>query len=265
MATPSSHPSQEPLGRCPLLSLPTELRLKIYHYLLISDQYPPTLWIRRGYMPAPFPDPPDTPPASTSRFIPILETNISPTRRIPLATSLLYTCKDIYNEFLPLLYATITFSPIGMFDAFLARLLPFATAQIRTVRLLMERFHHEPEEGVAWPVLCAQVKSLVGVKRVEVVYRWGGDSREKVVRSLMRELVGMRGVVFVGVEDKEEEMLIRLLGEVEREVAAEKKMRRDGTDAAVHDNASKSRDEPPVYCPLSTMALQAHRGVHQVS
>ena len=66
-----------------------------------------------------------------------------------------------------------------MFEAFLACLSPFATANIRAVRLLMERFGHDPKGGMAWAVLCAQVESLMGVKRVEVVYRWNSDSRER--------------------------------------------------------------------------------------
>lgn len=90
----------------------------------------------------------------------------------------------------------------------------------------MERFQHEPEGGVAWAIFCAQVKSLVGLKRTEVVYRWCDGSREIVVRNSIRELVGMKGVVFVGNADEQEAAtLMRLFGEVERGVAAEREMR----------------------------------------
>jgi len=97
----------------------------------------------------------------------------------------------------------------------------------------------------------------------------GVMARERVVRNLSRELVRMKGVVFVANADKEEvAALMKLVGKVERELAAEREMRieqmvsakdmgveptqdgfevqRYGTDAAVHGDAVKSRYEHPI-------------------
>ena len=53
------------------------------------------------------------------------------------------------------------------------------------------------------------------------------------MKILLRGLVRMKGVVFVGNKDEdEEEALIRWLGEVRREVAAEEKTRRERIELA---------------------------------
>ncbi|CAI6315425.1 unnamed protein product [Periconia digitata] len=208
------------LNNSKLLSLPQELRLIIYHYVLTDPSNPnQTVEISRQ---------PLSPVKSSLRFPnPAIQFTISPPRNSPINTALLRVNSAIYNEALPVLYHSIRFAVVdlqGIFPLFLNSLPDANRALMRYAKLRIPASLYDvdmfPDPPVAtllfhWALTCAQVAKVEGLWDVEVeglrgIFEGGG----RLERGLLGPLARMKvKKVFCGGEAVDAERRLEAVGD----------------------------------------------------
>ncbi|KAF1845343.1 uncharacterized protein K460DRAFT_366220 [Cucurbitaria berberidis CBS 394.84] len=234
------------MGHSRLLSLPKELRLEIWRYVLTDPPFGKhVLCICR-----------ETPSSSSSskRFSnslykgsrpaqPQIKTAFQAIQVEPININLLRTNRLVYGEALPILYHSVKFWPQaleGIFPVFLEKLSPFARTHIRHIRLRIQ----ESTFGnlFPWAITCAQVAKLGDSLRVvEVEGNWPLPGSKCQQHRLLYPLLRIKAPKkFVGDHDVEfQQMMTKAAKELEA-----KALLRSAFTAA--DAAARAkRDEPP--------------------
>ncbi|KAF1969125.1 hypothetical protein BU23DRAFT_245995 [Bimuria novae-zelandiae CBS 107.79] len=170
---PKANKNNMPPKKCHLLSLPKELRLLIWSYVLTDPSLPrATLEIDRA---------PKAPSKTSLRFPhPCIRTTIQPARNTSISIDILATNDFIYREALPILYHSVTFAALdlqGIFMPFLSTLSSFAHSHIRFVKLRIPNAIYEtdplspcsqPMLLVNWAITCAQVAKIENLREVKI-------------------------------------------------------------------------------------------------
>ncbi|KAH7092925.1 hypothetical protein FB567DRAFT_158498 [Paraphoma chrysanthemicola] len=228
------------VGPSRLLSLPKELRLEIWQYVL-KDATRDKLVLRVHRRNQPF--------VSGKRFCnslyktsqgPEAATSFEQSPRSPLGVGLLRTNHVIYCEALPILYGSVIFciwDIEGIFPLFLERLSPFAQSSIRVIRLFVNQVFDRTSSIFYWALTCAQVARLAETLHiVEVQGTWPIAAHSKFIRrAILNPLVKLRvPKKFVNTVDSEmnyEDDFQRLLGNAAQELEAKADLRRALTTA----------------------------------
>ncbi|KAH7083344.1 hypothetical protein BKA63DRAFT_380699, partial [Paraphoma chrysanthemicola] len=223
-----------------LLSLPKELRLEIWQYVL-KDATRDKLVLRVHRRNEPF--------ISGKRFCnslykrstaPEVATSFEQPPRSPLGVNLLRTNHLVYWEALPILYGSIVFcirDIEGIFPLFLERLSPFAQSSICVIRLVVDQVYDKTSSIFYWALTCAQVAKLAETLRsVEVQGTWPIANHSKVIRrAILNPLVKLRAPkTFVDTANCRmtyEDDFQRLLGNAAQELEAKADLRRALTTA----------------------------------
>ncbi|KAJ4295543.1 hypothetical protein N0V90_007556 [Kalmusia sp. IMI 367209] len=156
-----------------ILSLPKELRLEIWKWVL-TDPSVPDLTVNIGRK---------APPPHQKSAIPRVTTWLQPGRNSPISLSILQTNRFVYEEALPILYKAIRFAPAdhqGIFPLFLGSLSSYARSLIFHIKLHVPRQIYDidifGDPGVPlfhWAITCAQIVKMNGqLKDVEVEGLW---------------------------------------------------------------------------------------------
>ncbi|KAJ4371461.1 hypothetical protein N0V83_004678 [Neocucurbitaria cava] len=229
-----------------LLSLPKELRLEIWRYVLTD----PSLDQRVLRIDRKLPNSSSTRRYSHSlskdgqKLPPPIKTAFEEPHAAPTNVNLLRTNWLIYEEALPILYHSVTFCPwafAGFFGIFLDKLSPFARSHIRYIKLYIG--DEAARSLLSWAITCAQVAQLSdGLRSVQLEGRWllsprSKSSRERLLYPLLKikapkEFIGVRRVEFQ-----------RALDEAAKELEAKTLVRKACT--AVDAMARVKQGEPP--------------------
>jgi hypothetical protein len=174
-------------SKCHLLSLPKDIRLKIYEYVLTDPS--------NSYLPVGIDRKPFSPCYKLARP-PIPELSFfHAERHSSVSLELLRTNRTVYEEALPVLYKSARFMPSdleGLFPLFLQTLSPFARSCIRNIYLCIPRagdvFRYDRSKPFFhWAVTCAQVAKLNGtVEQVEISGEW----------SIFESIVNRKAILF---------------------------------------------------------------------
>lgn len=162
-------------NKCHLLSLPKDIRLKIWEYVL-TDPSMPDLLIgidRKPFSPSYKLSRPPTPEL----------TFFHAERRNPISINILLASREIYEEALPILYESASFMPMdlgGLLPLFLNTLSPFARSCIRRIYLCIpkksptETFRRDCSKPIFhWAVTCAQIAQLNNtLEQVDIDGEW---------------------------------------------------------------------------------------------
>ncbi|KAF1956920.1 hypothetical protein CC80DRAFT_491788 [Byssothecium circinans] len=241
------------LYKCHLLSLPKELRLEIWTYVLTD---PSVLHLAVEITRAPL-----SPSKSSLRFPnPQLFTSLRPARNAPIGFNLLLANKFIYDEALPILYGSVKFAPLdleGIFPLFLDTLSPYGRSLIKHVKLRVpttiydiDLFGDPSSCLFHWAVTCAQVAKVEKLQDVEVE---GFDHHEsKRVRSgILNPLVKMKAKKIFNPPN--DHIAYMRLAEAQSELVAQASARRIRTaierfnrnDVAFKQNLSQTTSAEP--------------------
>ncbi|ORY12886.1 hypothetical protein BCR34DRAFT_286887 [Clohesyomyces aquaticus] len=263
-------------NKCHLLSLPADIRLQIYRYLL-TDTLTPKICVRIDRQPSQpyykFTRPPT----------PTLTLSLEPRPTTFPSLEILRVNRIIYEEALPVLYDSVKFVPVhldGLLPMFLSELSPHAKSCIRRICLTMppsavgmETHHDRCKNFTNWAVTCAQVALMGSLQEVEIhgdleLYRHRSDRR-----LLLRPLCKIRVPKLFIVDGKSLEdtrnynnLGQQMLLETKFDMDAEAEVRQQRTKAEAADRADRNRRlniEPTGHCNPSPSRPQ-RRGIDRV-
>ncbi|OAL52392.1 hypothetical protein IQ07DRAFT_370099 [Pyrenochaeta sp. DS3sAY3a] len=181
-----------------LLTLPRELRLEIWSYVLTDPSMTNlVLDIRLK---------PSAPSLPAKRYTNSLhKTNILESPGVctkfemPRSESInlhfLRTCRFVYEDALPTLYHSVTFclrDVQGILPLFLAPLSPFARSHIRYIKLSVRESSRCNNLSFYWALTCAQVAGLAGLRRVDVAGERSLTGSEYFKKSMLRPLLKIK-------------------------------------------------------------------------
>ncbi|KAF2116114.1 hypothetical protein BDV96DRAFT_598876 [Lophiotrema nucula] len=254
---------------CFLLSLPKELRLEIWKYVL-TDTSSDDLVVHIQRLPT-------TPCYKLERPLPPSFSITHEGRRsASISTSILRTSRFIYEEALPVLYNTTTFYPgdlEGLLPLFLKTLSPFAQSHIRRIKLrvpteeLLLEFQGDLSRPLFhWAVTCAQVAKLSSsLREVEVC----GDisllegKPHRRAKGVLHPLCKIKTLKVFTQDpnhlhsinrealDSVDSLFQRLLAEAEEDLRKAAKTRKERTEAEAEERAKRSleRERRRKECP----------------
>lgn len=200
-------------GKCHILSLPKELRLEIWTYVLTDPSVPD--------LAAEITRQPLSPSKSSLRFPhPHIQVTLNPSRNAPINLALLRANRLIYEECLPMLYTSVRFAPLdleGLFPLFLDTLPAYNRSLIRHARLRIpsaiydiDLFGDPSTYLFHWAVTCAQVAKVENLRDVEIDGFEEHESRS-VARGILNPLAKMKAAkIFRGIN--RERAKVGLLG-----------------------------------------------------
>ncbi|KAF2830522.1 hypothetical protein CC86DRAFT_378807 [Ophiobolus disseminans] len=218
-----------------LLSLPKELRLEIWEYVLNNPSDGRLVLRVMRHI--------GGPNTSSKRFsnslykhpsTPEIETTFETSPGSPIGVSLLRTNHLIYAEALPILYQSVSFCPWhleGIFPLFLDTLSAFAKANIRYIRMVPASGLLGSSSHFYWALTCAQVTKLddcVSLREIEVeTTDHVLGNRDLVKRAIMFPLLKIKAPkAFLG---KHTAQFQQLLTEAKEEREAREDFRRATT------------------------------------
>lgn len=231
---------------CHLLSLPKELRLEIWKYVL-SDPSVPDLVVRIRRQPS-------SPCYKLTRAPdPRIRTSLRPPRNCPINLNLLLVNRFIYEEALPILYGSVKFAPSdleGIFPVFLDSLSPSALPLIRHIKLSIPDslsdsylFGDISKPLFHWAITCAQVAKLNDTLRtVEVEGDMWAFEGPRNRRALLYPLCKIKAAKKWSVPN-EDAQFQRLLAEADEELKAKAKLREERTKAEAEERARRAERE----------------------
>jgi hypothetical protein len=236
-------------SKCHLLSLPKEIRLEIWRYVLTDPSTPELLVnIVRG---------PSSPYKRHPRPVgPNYKASLN--RTSPVNLNLLRVNRSIYKEALPVLYRDARFAPWdleGILPMFLDSLSPFARSSIRHMKLFLPQHVTSPAIRLDpsrpffnWAITCAQVAKLNGsLHSVEVEGDWSIFDIKGNRRAIIAPLLKIKGKktfthrpkCFEPAADFSNEFKV-LLTEVEQHLKATAEVRKQRTEADALDRAIRT-------------------------
>ncbi|PVH94303.1 hypothetical protein DM02DRAFT_196452 [Periconia macrospinosa] len=181
-------------GICYILSLPRELRLMIWRYVLTDPSVPDlTAQITRQ---------PLSPSKSSLRFPhPHIHVTLKPSRNAPININLLCVNHLIYQESLPILFHSVRFAPLdleGIFPLFLDTLPPYNRSLIRHAKLRIpasiydiDLFGDPSTCLFHWAVTCAQVAKVENLRDV-MIEGFENHESTRVARGLLNPLAKLK-------------------------------------------------------------------------
>jgi hypothetical protein len=245
------HDASGQWNKCHLLSLPKEIRLKIWTYIL-TDPSKPNLLVgidRKPFSPYYKHIKPPTPHL---RFF-------HAEHREPVSISLLLANHAVYEEALPVLYESVRFMPSdhgGLLPLFLEMLSPYARSCIRNIYLCFPK--QLPSDDLRrdrakrlfhWAVTCAQVARLNDtLTQIEVDGDWSVFEKTANRRGLLFPLCKIKAEkVFVpcgpGDNDAQDHNAAfqQLLVEAEQALKASATLREERTKAEAVERAERDK------------------------
>ncbi|KAF2468521.1 uncharacterized protein BDR25DRAFT_394777 [Lindgomyces ingoldianus] len=179
--------------KCHLLSLPREIRLEIYRYIL-TDTSAPSLLVkidRQPFLPC---------YKLTRSPTPKLKFSHEPRRSSPISLDILRANHFTYEEALPILYERAKFMPLhldGLLPLFVSKLSSRAVSCIRRVCLPIPIIaapinlsNDRSKQFTNWAVTCAQVALRGTLREVEIHGDWAvfqsGSNRRQLLRPLCK-------------------------------------------------------------------------------
>lgn len=230
--------------QCYLLSLPKELRLEIWKYVLTDPSLPN---LKVNIMRAPSPPRRRSEPAHQPQFKTVLE----PPRVCPINPGLLRVNRFIYNEALPILYNSVRFHPFvqdGIFPVFLDSLPSYAPSLIRHVRIRVPAAVYsiamlggDPSTAlIHWAITCAQLAKLESLRDVEVQGCCPDFPTVRTRRGVLNPLCKIKARKrFLGTDAEEAQ---RAFEEAERGLKAQAERRQVWTKAEAAQRAKRDEE-----------------------
>jgi hypothetical protein len=222
-----------------LLSLPREVRTKIWKYVLTEPSGSSVaVEITRA---------PLGPGKTSLRFPhPCIKLAIQPPRNKPISIDLLATNDLIYREALPVLYQSIKFAPLdvgSIFPVFLGTLSSFAQSNIRTIKLQVPSTVYNtvtfssPFTLPNWAITCAQVAKLDALEVVEVEGYKSQFSSKRVKDGILNPLCKIKAkkIFDTAIDKKAQEAL----AEAEKELQNQASVRRIRTLSEAAERAER--------------------------